>query len=185
MKPQQLGFAHAFLIVGLLVALSGTVGFIFWQNISHDNASPSNATDDVRPSESEPIMIPETTVYTVDTAVADINTLLSKVGCDGSGLMKDVPSSTFEEVSDSTPFTYKAGQSKIDVGLSYAYVQYGCGSQGSVALFKKVDNTWNLISEDARIYPLCDSITGQDFPKAIIDKCYIDERAIEPVMIPS
>jgi hypothetical protein len=32
MKSQQSGFAHAFLIIGLLVALIGALGFVFWQN---------------------------------------------------------------------------------------------------------------------------------------------------------
>lgn len=32
MKSQQSGFAHAFLIIGLVVALIGALGFVFWQN---------------------------------------------------------------------------------------------------------------------------------------------------------
>lgn len=36
MKSQQSGFAHAVLIIGLIVALIGALGFIFWQNFIHD-----------------------------------------------------------------------------------------------------------------------------------------------------
>lgn len=32
MNTKQSGFAHAFLIIGLIVALIGALGFVFWQN---------------------------------------------------------------------------------------------------------------------------------------------------------
>lgn len=35
MKTKQNGFAHAFLIIGLIVALIGALGFVFWQNFIH------------------------------------------------------------------------------------------------------------------------------------------------------
>ncbi len=36
MKSQQSGFAHAFLIIGLVVALIGALGFVFWQNFIYE-----------------------------------------------------------------------------------------------------------------------------------------------------
>ena len=38
MKSQQSGFAHAFLIIGLVIALIGALGFIFWQQFVNDDS---------------------------------------------------------------------------------------------------------------------------------------------------
>jgi len=36
-SQKQKGFAHAVLIIGLIIALIGTLGFIFWQNFIHED----------------------------------------------------------------------------------------------------------------------------------------------------
>ena len=36
------GFAHAFLVIGLVVALLGALGFIFWQNFIHKEPTVTN-----------------------------------------------------------------------------------------------------------------------------------------------
>lgn len=41
MKNQK-GFAHAFLVIGLVVALAGALGFIFWQNFIHKEPVAKN-----------------------------------------------------------------------------------------------------------------------------------------------
>lgn len=122
-------------------------------------------------------------MYTFDDAVAGINKALLEKGCSGSGISEAISKDAFKEVDDSTPYSYQGGVSKINTDLSYAFVQYGCGSQGSVALLKKIDNEWMLVSEDARVYPMCDSVRGQGFPISVIDMCYPDDRAAEPVAI--
>ena len=33
---QQKGFAHAFLIIGLVIALLGALGFVYWQNFIYE-----------------------------------------------------------------------------------------------------------------------------------------------------
>ena len=42
MKSQQSGFAHAVLIIGLVVALIGALGFIFWQNFVHEEQAKTD-----------------------------------------------------------------------------------------------------------------------------------------------
>lgn len=47
------GFAHAFLVIGLIVALLGALGFIFWQNFIH-NETTVTKTETVTKPASEP-----------------------------------------------------------------------------------------------------------------------------------
>jgi hypothetical protein len=42
MKSQQSGFAHAVLIIGLVVALIGALGFVFWQNFIYKEPVTAN-----------------------------------------------------------------------------------------------------------------------------------------------
>ena len=44
MKSQQSGFAHAFLIIGLIIALIGSLGFVFWQNIVRPDVTNNEAS---------------------------------------------------------------------------------------------------------------------------------------------
>jgi hypothetical protein len=119
----------------------------------------------------------------LDDAVTGINKTLLAEGCNGSGIGSPLAENMFKQVADSDKFEYQGGMSKINDGLSYAYVQYGCGSQGDVALLKKTGDTWKLVNEDARVYPMCDIVRGQGFPISIVDKCYVDNRATDPVAI--
>lgn len=178
---KQNGSIHLVIIIILVVALLGALGVIFYQNFINKDTTTQDfmvGTQSVEDDSDSPI---ET--YTFDNAVTDINKTLLEKGCGGSGMSSAIATDTFKEVDDSTQYTYQRGVSKINAGLSYAFVQYGCGSQGSVALLKKTNDEWILVSEDARMYPMCDSIRGQGFPSSIIDKCYIDDRATEPVAI--
>jgi hypothetical protein len=52
MKTQQQGFAHAFLIITLLVALTGALGFVFWQNFIYEE--PKVSSIEATPSEPKP-----------------------------------------------------------------------------------------------------------------------------------
>jgi hypothetical protein len=140
-------------------------------------------TPNTQSEEKDSSSITDTSVYTIDDAVAGINKTLLENGCSGAGVSSDIAKDSFEEVEDSDQYSYQGGVSRINKKLSHAYVQYGCGSQGSGALLKKTDDAWALVSEDARVYPMCASIRGQGFPTSVVDKCYVDDRATEPVAI--
>jgi type II secretory pathway pseudopilin PulG len=182
-SSKQTGSAHVVIIVILVIALLGTLGFVFWQNFINKDSATQDSTTNTQSAEDGLDSTAKTSVYTFDNAVTGINKTLLKKGCNGSGVSNALATDAFQEVDDSAQYTYQGGMSKINTGLSYAFVQYGCGSQGSVALLKKTNDEWILVSEDARIYPMCASIRGQGFTISIIDKCYIDDQATEPVAI--
>ncbi len=53
MKSEQTGFAHAFLIIGLIVTLVGALGFIFWQNyIEKDSTRSTSNSNNTQPVDS-------------------------------------------------------------------------------------------------------------------------------------
>lgn len=181
---KQTGSIHVVVTIILVVVLLGALGLIFYQNFTNkESAKEDSATTTQSSVEDGSDSTIETSIYTFEDAVDGINKTLLEKGCGGSGVSSAIPQDTFKEVDDSASYVYQGGLSKINTGLSYAFVQYGCGPQGSVALLKKTNNEWILVSEDARIYPICDSVRGQGFPASIIDKCYIDDRAVEPVAI--
>lgn len=182
-SQRQNGSAHIVIIIVLVVALIGALGYIFWQNFISKGSNTEHTTVTTESLEDSSDSTFKSSVYTFDDAVAGINKVLLEKGCSGSGMSEAISKDTFKEVDDSTPYSYQGGVSKINTDLSYAFVQYGCGSQGSVALLKKINDEWILASEDAREYPMCESVRGQGFPASIIDKCYTDDRSTEPVAI--
>ena len=182
-SQKQTGSVLIVIIIILVVVLVGALGFIFYQNFINKNAVTQGSKVDTQLEENDSGITTETSEYTIDDAVAGINKTLLDKGCSGAGVSSDIAKDSFEEVEDSDQYSYQGGVSRINKKLSHTYVQYGCGSQGSVALLKKTDDVWTLISEDARIYPMCASVRGQGFPASIVDKCYTDDRATEPVAI--
>lgn len=179
-SSSQNGSAFAVIIIVLVVATVSALGFIFWQsNIKHDNVAQDSKTNQA--NKTAPIIEKES--YVLTEAVKEINTVLSTQVCGFQGSATDLNESDFIKVSDTNIFSYQGGKSFIDEKFKYAYVQYGCGSQGSVALLKRTDDNWKLISDDARIYPMCEAVRGEGFPVSIVDKCYEDNRATEPVAI--
>lgn len=182
-SQKQTGSTHVVIIVLLVIALISTLGIVFYQNFINKDSSTKDSARDTQLVEDDKNVPSETPKYTLDSAVSGINEALAKNGCSGNGMSRTITKDAFEEVEDSIPYSYKAGVSKINAGLSYAFVQYGCGSHGSVALLKKPNDEWVLVSEDARIHPMCENVRGQGFPISIIDKCYVDDHATEPVAI--
>lgn len=182
-SQRQNGSVHILAAIILVVALLGILGFMFYQNFINKDLVKEGLTEITRSVENSPDSTTQSPVYTLDDAVKGISETLLEKGCGGSGASSAIAKDMFEEVDDSAPYTYRGGLSKINTGLSYAFVQYGCGSQGSIALLKKIDNEWVLISDDARVYPMCERVSGQGLPTSIIDRCYIDDRATEPVAI--
>jgi hypothetical protein len=179
-SSSQNGSAFVVIIIILVVAIVGALGFVVWQNyIKQDNVMQSSKTDQSK----EPNSIVVKDSYTFNDAVTDINTVLSKQVCGSQGPTIVLNESDFSKVDDTQAFDYQGGKSFINEELNYAYVQYGCGSQGSVALLKRIDDAWKLISDDARVYPMCEVVRGEGFPISIVDKCYEDDRAAEPVAI--
>jgi hypothetical protein len=177
-SSSQNGNTFAVILIILVVAIAGLLGFIFWQNSAkQDNVTQNSTTDQDKESAPSAIKDP----YTLNNAVADINTVLSRRVCGNQSEATNLEQSNFIIVADAQTFNYQGGKSFINEGLDYAYVQYGCGSQGSIALLKRTDDTWRLISNDARVYPMCEDVRGEGFPISIVDKCYEDDHATEPV----
>jgi hypothetical protein len=180
---KQTGSAHIIIVIILVVALFGALGFVLYQNFINEDLANKDSKETIQSTKGSPDSAIETPTYTFDDALAGINRTLLEKGCGGSGVSEAIVKDTIKEVDDFASYTYQGGLSKINTGLSYAFVQYGCGSQGSVALLKKTNNEWTLVSEEAREHPMCDNVRGQEFPASIIDKCYTDNRATEPVAI--
>jgi hypothetical protein len=176
----QNGSTFAVILIVLVVSIAGSLGFIFWQNSAKpDNVTQNNKTDQTKGSTPSAIKDSDT----LNNAVTDINTVLSGQVCGNQGEATDLGENNFIIVADTQTFNYQGGKSFISERLDYAYVQYGCGSQGSGALLKRADDAWRLISNDARAYPICEAVRGEGFPMSIVDKCYEDDRATEPVAI--
>ena len=172
---KQKSSACIVIIVILIIVLLGALGFAFWQNFSSKSEPGSNpakiASDDSAQEASRP------TPYALSNAVRDINATLKESVCSGNAQVKE---DDFIQVKDTDGFEYQGGKTIIDQQFNYAYVQYGCGSQGGVALMKRVQTDWKIVSEDARIYPMCEAIEGESFPSAIVDKCYDTTVSTEP-----
>jgi hypothetical protein len=176
----QNGSTFAVILIVLVVAIAGALGFVFWQNNSNrDSVMHDSKTDQVK--EPAPIVVKDS--YTLNNAITDINMVLSEQVCGNHGEATDLNESDFIITADTQTFGYQAGKSFINEKFNYTYVQYGCGSQGSIALLKRTNDTWKLISDDARVYPMCDAVRGEGFPTSIVDKCYQDDRAIDPMAI--
>jgi hypothetical protein len=173
-SSKQKGSAHIIIIVILVIALLGTLGFIFWQNISSkDEGSISTKTS----SDTEVQETPKSSAYSLSDAVQGINATLKGNVCSGKAQVKE---DDFVQVKDTDSFEYRGGKTIINDQFTYAYVQYGCGSQGSIALMKRGQVDWKIVSEDVRIYPRCETIAGENFPSAIVDKCYDTNTSTEP-----
>ena len=61
MKSQQSGFAHAVVIIGLIVLLLGALGFIFWQNFISDKSEADKAKGDTAKQDTVKVSVAETT----------------------------------------------------------------------------------------------------------------------------
>lgn len=158
-----------------------------WQNFIHktdDTAKTSststNTTDD---SATQSTKESSTATYTLGDAALDISKVLKTQGCSGKGYSDGMVASSFNQVADTDSFQYVGGKSIINTSLTYAYVQYGCGSGGEVGLMKRESGAWKLVGEDARIYPMCSVIEGQGFPQSIVNKCYVNDTDTEPTAV--
>lgn len=175
----QKGFAHAFLIIGLVVALIGALGFVFWQNfIYKEPVVTKTEVVEVEKDDSKSENIVQEPAYSFQDAIEEIQKVVSAEGCIGSGASDD--SFSFTQVSDEGKFT---GKNVVNEKLTHAYMAYGCGSQGVSALLKKEGSSWMLLNEDARIYHMCKVVRGQGFPSSVVDKCYENDRSTEPARI--
>ena len=189
MKRTMKGFGvvEGLLIVAV-IGLIGAVGYIAYDKMSNKTGNSDTTAvemngrgDDTKVDESAQ------SSYTLNDAIVEINQTLAKESCDsgGSGNGAQVSKESFLQVNDTDLFDdrYENGKSLINKDLTYALTQYGCGTSGSVSLLKKVDDGWVLVSEDARMYPMCDAVRGQGFPKSLVDRCYENDTAAEPVRL--
>lgn len=175
----QTGSSHVVLIVGLIVALIGALGFIFWQNFIHQE-SPRKEVEVIR-STSESGEEYGAAQYTLNEAVTGINAVLNKTAaCSGSGAATD--EGTYRTVQTTDPYVYEGGKSTIDATYTYAYLQDGCGLSGSGAFMKRESGEWKLIEETAIVYPTCENIRGQGFPSSVVEQC-VPRGAVNPVAI--
>lgn len=175
----QTGSSHVVLIVGLIVALIGALGFIFWQNFIHQE-SPRKEVEVIRSTSESGGEKGAAQQYTLNDAVTGINAVLKTAACSGSGAVTD--EGAYRTVQTTDPYVYEGGKSTIDATYTYAYVQYGCGSSGSSAFMKRESGEWKLIEETAVVYPTCENIRGQGFPSSVVEQC-VPRGAVNPVAI--
>ncbi len=181
MQKEKKGFGVIeVVLVIVIVGLLGVIGWMLYDKQQDHTDSTANSAQQVEQSETVPAVVE--LQYTLDNAVGDINKTLASQSCDGSGAGQ-VVKADFNVVDGTAPFDYQGGKSIINNDLTFAFTQYGCGSQGSVGLLKKTDAGWVLVSENARIYPLCTEVRGQGFPVSVVDKCYADDNAADPEAI--
>lgn len=121
--------------------------------------------------------------YTLSDAVAGIASVLDTQACGGKNYGGNVIESKFRQVNDSDDFQYGGGMSTVNKSFTYAYVQYSCGTSGAVGFMKQSGGIWTLVGESARAYPMCSVIETQNFPRAIVDKCYVNDADTEPTAI--
>lgn len=176
---KQQGSAHAFIIIGLIFVIIGLLSFMFWQNfIYEETTKTSEAAPDSKVSDSQSEEKADETDYSFQDAVDDIRKIVSNEACNGSGTTDE--SIDLVGIADDAMFT---GKNVVNNGLTHSYVTYGCGSQGVVALLKKEADSWKLLNEDARVYPMCDVVRGEGFPSSVVDMCYENDSASEPIKI--
>jgi hypothetical protein len=180
-SSSQNGSAFIVVIIILAVAIVSVLGFVFWQNFNHGSYGTTNQNSTKVDEKSESDEPAQELAYTLQNAIDDIYKVISTKGCGGNGTADAILS--FEQVPDQGEFKYAGGKSFINKGLSHAYVQYGCGSQGVVALLMKDKDSWTLLNEDARTYPMCAVVLGKKFPSSVVDKCYENDSSTEPVNI--
>lgn len=181
----------------LFIVIIGLIGVVGWAFISRQNVSKTDnsntsvsstksakqvSTEQQTASQAKTMPTANQPPYTLDNAVADINKTLASSSCRGGG-NGQVVKTDFVQADNSMKFAYQGGKSFINNDLTYAYAQYGCGSQGTIGFLSKKGASWVLVNESARIYPICADIRGQGFPASIIDKCYVDDNAVDPVKI--
>jgi cytoskeletal protein RodZ len=174
---EQGSVLHIAIVVLLVLALLGALGFIFWQNFINKEPVKTQTQDVSKNTEST--TTPST--YTLKDAITGINSTLSQKACTGAGAQ--IASGDVKKAEDSDKYVYVGGQSVVDSSYSYAYLQYGCGSSGSGAWMKRTDKTWSTVDVSASIYPLCANIRGQGFPGSVVAKCYPDSNGSSEVDI--
>lgn len=173
-----------FLIVVIVMAvlLLGALGYVVVDKRINGGGSEAGGNDaPVESSRNEEAKVKTADKYSLKNAASEINTVLASRLC-GNGLI-EITAEDFTVADEKETFEYEDGKSRIDPSLSFAYVQYGCGSQGGVALMKRNKGQWALVSSDLRMYPLCGSVRDRGFPASVIDKCYENTGAKQPVTL--
>ncbi len=186
MKSQQIGFAHAFLIIGLIVALVGALGFIFWQNFIHK----------------EPVVTKTEVVKTDSNNKANDEsqkTEVSKAPLTKAALVEALPNGCSLGISDGSndfdvnkltkviksgpslgPIEYKQ-HGRINENQTWVYVAGGCGSNAGAFALKDDAGTWKLVAyHTGDAWFGCEKVDGLDIPKEVVGLCLdgSSERAI-------
>ena len=169
-------------VIVMVVLLLGALGYVVLdKRINGDDAASSSGGAPAESSRAEDTKSEVVEKSPLKDAVSEINQVLASGLC-GNGLA-EAKVENFVVVDSKDAFVYEGGESRIDKGLGYAYVQYGCGSQGGVALMKRDKEEWRVVSSDPRIYPLCGSVRERGFPLSVIDKCYENTSSREPIAL--
>ena len=188
---QQKGFAHAFLIIGLALALAGALGFIFWQNFIYEKPVPnkavaieSNGGSDNNTQADKPV---ENTVQKASLTQSALESKLPE-GCSLgiSDDSRDFDIDKLAPVSDSSPalgpLDYKQ-YGRVNEDKSWAYVAGGCGSSAGAFVLKDNSGVWELVAyHTGDAWFGCDKVDGKGIPQEVVGLC-IDyatnkERAI-------
>lgn len=186
MKTQQNGFAHAFLIIGLVVALIGALGFVFWQNFIYKEpvatktefvkTIPSNGGT-AEPQENQ-VSKALLTSPALKEALPDGCSLGTS---DGSN---DFDANKITRVTKSSPplgpLEYKQ-YGRVNEDQTWIYVAGGCGSSAGAFVLKDDVGTWKLVGyHTGDAWFACEKVDGLDIPKEVIGLCLdgSDERSI-------
>lgn len=174
---QQKGFAHAFLVIGLVVALAGTLGFICWQNFIHKEpiatkgevikmGSADKSTDDFQ--EAEISKAPLTKSALATALPSDCNLGISDES-------NDFDVTKLTKVTESSPslgpLEYKQ-HGRVNEDQSWIYVAGGCGSNAGAFVLEDNAGKWKLAAyHTGDAWFDCKKIDGLDIPKQVVGLC--------------
>lgn len=170
-------------IVGILVAvLIGAGGVFLWKNTSKEpvTAQPEvvatieSDTDEHLKNTGETPQLTDSDIQSMSKAITAFRTGCTLTPTKLSDFVEADPSQEYyTEGQRSTEYQKSA---KIDKNIKFANVMFGCGSQGSVAVMKKQNDSWILLAESATVWVQCDDIDGTNVPVEIMPLCWESDQ---------
>lgn len=183
----QKGSAHVVIIVILVVALLGTLGFVFWQNFVYKEPIVKVAEEDVnnnvKEESAETVKAPLTKVA-LATALPKLPEQCDLGISDGS---KEFDVNKLTNVTSSSerlgPLEYKQ-PGRVSEDKTWVYAAGGCGSHAGAFVFKDDVGTWKLVSYHlGSAWFDCEKVDGAGIPKEVVGLCFDHktnkERAIQ------
>lgn len=188
------GFAHAFLVIGLVVALLGALGFIFWQNFIHKESVTTGTETQVVQKEDKNTnkdQTIDTSIYVVDIMMqseVDINKLPDYTPLSFKNYIANILKQNKTPGTDcdnATP-AYKISKiSQVNIRGGMGMLtqdSQGCPGGAPVVWVLTPSGTWDEASLNG---PMCKSENGGLIYEEFMPECYVDSNASSLVKNPN